>query len=104
MYVSPLAAPVHHAKAPTLQRRCACGGEVGPGGECSACRAKRLQAEQHSHAPQIVHDVVRSSGSPLDPPLRKEMEQRFGHDFQNVRIHADERAASSAASVSASAY
>jgi hypothetical protein len=106
MYATPVAipSPAHKAKAPVLQRRCACGGEVGPTGECAACRAKRLQAQHDNHAPQIVHDVVRSSGSPLDPPLRKEMEQRFGHNFQHVRIHTDDRAAKSAASVSASAY
>jgi hypothetical protein len=32
------------------------------------------------------------------------MEQRFAHDFSNVRVHADERAAQSAAAVNARAY
>jgi K+-transporting ATPase c subunit len=62
------------------------------------------QAAHSNHARQIVYDVVRSSGSPLDPPLRKEIEQRLGLDFQHVRIHVNERSAKSAASVSASAY
>ena len=46
MYATPVTipSPVHQAKAPILQRRCACGGEVGPDRECAACRAKRMQA------------------------------------------------------------
>lgn len=93
---------------PKLQRACACGGVVGPNGECAACRAKRLQREANgagpSVAPRIVHDVLRSPGTPLDPPVRRDMESRFGHDFRDVRIHADARAAASAAAVSAQAY
>src|SRR5215204_5728687 len=101
MYAAPVAipSPVHKAKAPILQRRCACGGEVGPTGECAACRAKRMQAEQNNNAPPIVHDVLRSPGSPLEFQVRGEMEQRFGFDFRNVRIHSDARAAASASAV-----
>jgi hypothetical protein len=39
-------------------------------------------------------DVVPSStGKPLDPPTRTLMQSRFGHDFGDVRVHTDERAA-----------
>ncbi len=31
-----------------LPKRCACGGEAGPDGECAACRAKRLALQQKS--------------------------------------------------------
>ena len=31
-------------RAGSGQRRCACGGVVGPGGECASCRARREQA------------------------------------------------------------
>jgi hypothetical protein len=55
-------------------------------------------------APPIVHDVLRSSGAPLDAPLRGEMESRFGHSFADVRVHADSRAAESARAVGAHAY
>ncbi len=106
MYASPQAvlAPAHQAKAPILQRRCACGGEVGPTGECAACRANRMQKQAESNAPPIVHDVLRSPGSPLDSQVRGEMEQRFGFDFRQVRIHSDARAAASASAVNAQAY
>jgi Domain of unknown function (DUF4157) len=30
-----------------------------------------------------------NGGSPLEPPLRRFMEQRFGHDFTAVRFHRD---------------
>lgn len=55
-------------------------------------------------APPIVHEVLNSPGQPLDPATRGFMEPRFGHDFSQVRIHTDERAAASAEAVAAHAY
>jgi len=55
-------------------------------------------------APGIVHEVLRSSGQPLDTGVRSLMESRFGHDFSQVRVHVDSRAAESARSVNAAAY
>lgn len=55
-------------------------------------------------APAIVHDVVRSAGSPLEAEPRRSMESRFGHDFSRVRVHTDTRAAESARAVHALAY
>ncbi len=57
-----------------------------------------------SAAPSIVHDVLRSPGQALDSATRTFMEPRFGHDFSQIRIHADPKAASSAQAVNASAY
>ena len=54
--------------------------------------------------PPIVHDVLRSPGQPLDPTTRAFMETRFGHDFSQVRVHADRKAAESAQAVNALAY
>lgn len=48
--------------------------------------------------------MVRSPGQPLDATTRAFMEPRFGHDFGNVRVHTDARAAESARAVSALAY
>jgi hypothetical protein len=92
-----------------LRRKCACGSH-SMGGECDACRKK---AESHAHwsnasgsdeAPGIVHDVLRAPGVSLDRATRDYFEPRFGHDFSNVRVHADERAQASARAVDASAY
>jgi hypothetical protein len=94
-----------------LQRKCACGGTPGVDGLCAECRSKRLilqrsrfvPAEQ-SEAPPIVHEVLRAPGRPLDAEPRSFMEPRFGHDFSQVRIHDESRAAASARAVGALAY
>jgi len=73
--------------APLVQRRVNSSGTAGIG-----------------TAPQIVHDVLTSPGHPLDSATRAFFEPRFGHDFGNVRVHADERAVVSARAVNATAY
>ena len=91
------------ASAPV--RRCACGGVVGPSGECAACRARRLRSESAANrAPKVVQEVVRTAGRPLEPTVKKRMDTHFGHDFSRVRVHTDARAAESARAVSANAY
>ena len=55
-------------------------------------------------APSLVNNVLAAPGQSLDAGTRGFMESRFGHDFSNVRIHTDERAAQSARSVDALAY
>src|SRR2546429_2276399 len=92
-----------------LQRKCACGGTPGVDGECEECSSKQLQRSAINQAapsvvPPIVRDVLRSPGQPLDAGTRAFMEPRFGHDFSNVRVHSDARAAESARSVNALAY
>lgn len=54
--------------------------------------------------PPIVDDVLSAPGRSLDPTVRRFMESRIGHDFSQVRVHADARAADSAAAVNALAY
>jgi len=101
------------AAGPLLQRKCACGGSPGPSGECEKCREKRLQQkvgdkqsemQNHSSIPPIVHEVLRSSGQPLNSSVRDFMEKRFDHDFSGVRVHADANAGESAQTVGADAY
>jgi len=96
-----------------LQRKCACGEIAGPNGQCEECRKKRLQQQianrqsqiaNESRVPPIVHEVLRSPGQPLDGTTRALMESRFNHDFSHVRVHAENRAAESARSISALAY
>jgi hypothetical protein len=48
--------------------------------------------------------VIRSRGEPLAADARRFFEPRFGRDFGDVRIHTDERAASSARALNALAY
>jgi Domain of unknown function (DUF4157) len=55
-------------------------------------------------APASVDQALASPGRPLEPALRQDMEQRFGHDFSRVRVHSDEEAEQSVRDVSAHAY
>lgn len=54
--------------------------------------------------PPIVHEVLQSPGQPLDAETRAFLEPRFGHDFSEVRVHTDAKAAESAQVVNALAY
>jgi len=55
-------------------------------------------------APDIVHEVLREPGQPLDTATRAFFDPRFGHDFSQVRVHTDRHAVESAVSIGASAY
>ncbi len=95
----------------TLRRKCSRGGS---GGECAECREKTadttLQRKVQNAAPSqntippIVHEVLRSPGSPLDPATRAFFEPRFGRDLSEIRLHADSTSAESAQAVHALAY
>ena len=99
-----------------LQRKCDCGQHTIAGSKCSECSEERegsLQRsalnrdstiEHHGAVPPIVHEVLRSSGQPLDAATRAFFEPRFGHDFSRVRVHTDATAAESASAVKARAY
>lgn len=63
-----------------------------------------LSSANRGQIPAIVHDVLTSPGQPLDPATSAFMEPRFGHDFSQVRVHTDAKAAESARTVNALAY
>lgn len=98
-----------------LQRKCACGNHTPSDGECEGCKKKQTiqraslsprgrGTEGKGEVPSIVHEVLRSPGQPLDPATRAFFEPRFGHDFSQVRVHTDAKAAESARAVNALAY
>ncbi len=115
-------APLQAAKTPpatrpaagrVLQRKCACGRNAGPSGECAECRRKRLQrkgAETSTGANAVlgvspaVQHVLQAPGRPLDRAVRGEMERSFRHDFSRVRVHTGSEASASARAVNALAY
>jgi hypothetical protein len=77
--------------------------------EPSAHRASSsLQRKSYGSLARVgtaaVDDVLSSGGQPLDSATRAFFEPRFGYDFSNVRVHADDRAAESAKAVKARAY
>lgn len=102
--------------AAPLQRKCACGGSGGASGQCEGCKEKEEEKDnktlrrkaagpaESNLAPPIVHEVLNSPGQPLDRAIRDFFEPRFGHDFSQVRIYVDDRAAESARAVHARAY
>ena len=59
---------------------------------------------QPATAPASVDRALGSPGSPLEPSLRQDMEQRFGEDFSQVRVHMDATAEESAQAIKANAY
>jgi Domain of unknown function (DUF4157) len=59
---------------------------------------------QMDAAPASVDQALTSPGRPLEPALRQDMEQRFGHNFSQVRVHSGAAAEQSARDVNAHAY
>ena len=55
-------------------------------------------------APHSITTVLASPGQPMATPLRRELEDRFQHDFSRVRVHTGPTAAQSARDVNARAY
>ena len=107
--VSPFNGSLRDPSVPVLQRKCDCSGAKGDCSECAPEENVSLQRRAADHSdrnavPPIVHDVLRSSGQPLDAGTRAYMEPRFGHDFSDVRVHNDAQAARSAGTVNAFAY
>lgn len=91
-----------------------------PGGDLSVSRAQRDGAgsdgeipkrteeaggpESSSTAPTIVRAALNTPGQPLDQTTRAFFESRFQHDFNGVRIHADEGAGRAAKTMNALAF
>jgi hypothetical protein len=51
-----------------------------------------------------INQALASHGRPLESSLRQDMEQRFGYDFSQVRVHSGSIAEQSARDVHANAY
>ena len=101
----------HVMRMPESQHQgiCTCGGDCS-GRQCGSDH-EQLQMKPAStvssgqvHASQSVHHLPNSPGEPLDASTRGFMESRFGHDFSQVRVHTDARAADSAKAIRARAY
>ena len=80
--------------------------------KCTACEEEeKLQKKSTETADagasgtlDSVHEVLRSSGEPLDDATRAFMEPRFGRDFGDVRVHTGATASTSARAIGAAAY
>ncbi len=94
-----------------LQRKCACGSKLDSTEPCDDCFQKETTLQrratnddQQAGVPNIVQDVLRAPGQPLNSSARAAIEPYFGHSFGQVRVHTDGPAADSAKSVNALAY
>jgi hypothetical protein len=67
-------------------------------------RAAEQPTGETASAPAGVEHVLTSAGNPLEPALRREMEQRFDWDFSRVRVHIGSAAEQSARDLNARAY
>ncbi len=79
------------------------------GRKCANCEdEEKLQRKESNTSADtdtsLVENTLQSSGAPLDKHTQSFMEQRFGYDFSNVKIHTDTVAAKSAGSINALAY
>jgi hypothetical protein len=107
------AAKVDQATSAAPKERNAAPGSVallplGPAAELLAWQHSAGNRAVHGLVqrglPRAVQSVLDSEGQQLEPTLRAQMENRFGTDFSQVRIHADAQAATSAIAMSANAY
>ncbi len=62
-----------------------------------------ITGEQPQRSP-VLDLLASSSGDPLPPPVRTDMEARMGQDFSGVRVHTGGAASDSAKAVQAHAY
>lgn len=76
----------------------------GPPGYLEQSPAHTSPSVAGDAAPEVVRDVVRSPGQPLDTRTRAFFEPRFGYDFSPVRVHVGDRARHSARAIGARAY
>lgn len=101
-------------RMPEPQRQCALASGGGgsrfqteqPSRGQDRLQTRRVQSSESGQTavPHIVNEVLASPGQPLDPSARAFMEPRFGHDFSQVRVHTDAKAAKSADALNARAY
>jgi hypothetical protein len=81
------------------------GSPGQPIGRVSA--ARRRSSDETANGPAVpssVEQTISVSGQAIDPAVRLEMEQRFGHDFSRVRVHTGGTAEQSARAIGARAY
>ena len=88
---------------------CTCGGncsgrQYGHEHEQLQMKPASTASSEQVTASHSAHHLPNSPGEPLDASTRGFMEPRFGHDFSQVRVHTDARAADSANAIGARAY
>lgn len=98
---------------PAVQRKTySCGKEAGQDGMCEDWKNRQRMNVQRKSAdeggqmtvPPVVGQVLAQPGRLMDGPTRHFMASRFGHDFNDVRIHTGPEAGKAADSIKALAF
>ncbi|MCE8425218.1 MAG: DUF4157 domain-containing protein [Candidatus Methanoperedens sp.] len=102
---------VSKAKDIRVQRKCpkclkGLSGLLGKEKKDEKLQAKEASGQTLEVTPQVEANInaLRGSGQPLPESTRAVFEPRFSHDFSNVRVHTDAKAAELARAVNARAY
>jgi hypothetical protein len=80
---------------------------LGPASAGSGSQSRSIQTSpggNHDGSISSLPQIDSSSGHPLDSSTRGLMEESFGHDFNDVRVHTDSNAHEAARSLSAEAF
>ena len=77
-------------------------GKFGTAGGILVSRA--AEGPARPDVPPLVENVLASPGEAFDTQPRQSFESKFGHGFENVRVHRDATAADSASMIGARAY
>lgn len=100
--------PSHEVTSPTRRRAASSSTQERGAPTGMPLYLQSLQSRTGMEAPLPVSTsadrVVASAGTQMQPGTLQDMEQRFGQDFSQVRIHTDTAAARSASEVNARAY
>jgi len=73
-------------------------------GKATASQKKAEDFKLLNGSSDIVEDVITLPGRHLSSNVKSFMEERFNHDFSQVRVHTDENGAKSAERLNAQAY
>jgi hypothetical protein len=90
-----------------VQRQCPrCTKKTGREEEEKVLQAKEASDKTPEVTPEVEHSIssIHGGGQPLPESVRAFYEPRFGHDFRQVRVHTDAKAAKAALAVNARAF
>jgi hypothetical protein len=100
---APLSPALRVGASAAVQRKCA-ACEKEEDNKQQTIQRKEASPVQPTIVTPIVGKALASPGRPLDPGTRCFMEDRFRHDFSDVRVHTDQIAVDSTESINALAY
>lgn len=98
--------PLSGQTTPTVQRQVEEEEEAAEEEEAEILQTKEVTGQTPGVSPELASRIqaLREGGQPLSASTRAFFEPRLSHDFSQVRVHADSRAAETAQAVNARAF